>query len=245
MIRIAICDDNEKDRFALYRWLEGYVIKRKERLRKEQSYEIKMFESGNQLLVSEYPADILLLDIVLTENQRDGIQIGAEFRRRSLNAIIIFMTKLPDEIWAAVNQVHAFGYLIKPINDKDANRLLEDALKILGQDAEDDILTFLSEDNAIIELNAEDIYYFEYDNRRIRIVTEKETYVCVKEKIGDLATRMEKYAFVMSHQSFVVNLYKVEKMDSKTLLMKNGDQVCLAQKRASFFRKQLRKAVKK
>ena len=107
-----------------------------------------------------------------------------------------------------------------------------------------DIVTFLSEDNAIIQLPVKEIYYFEYDNRKVKIVTEKKTYICVKEKIGDIAKRMEKYAFAMSHQSFVVNLYKVEKIAAQVLIMKNGEHICLAQKRSAVFRKQLMQIAK-
>ena len=48
----------------------------------------------------------------------------------------------------------------------------------------------------------------------------------------------------MSHQSFVVNLYYVDKITSQTLIMKNGDTVYLAQKRASAVRKKLMQLVK-
>ena len=55
---------------------------------------------------------------------------------------------------------------------------------------------------------------------------------------------MDKYGFAMSHQSFVVNLYYVDKITLQTLLMRNGDEVSLAQKRASSFRKRLMKIAK-
>ena len=48
----------------------------------------------------------------------------------------------------------------------------------------------------------------------------------------------------MSHQSFVINLYHVDQFVKQGLLMKNGDVVYLAQKRASMLRKELKQLVK-
>ena len=55
---------------------------------------------------------------------------------------------------------------------------------------------------------------------------------------------MKPYGFAMSHQSFVVNLYYVDKISNQMLIMKNGDKVYLAQKRASALRKQLMQIAK-
>ena len=103
-----------------------------------------------------------------------------------------------------------------------------------------DTVMFLSETHAILKLQCNDILYFEYINRKIKIVTEQEEYVCINEKINEIAKKMKAYGFAMSHQSFVVNLDKIEKVKSQELIMKNGDKVYLAQKRASTIRKELR-----
>jgi len=100
--------------------------------------------------------------------------------------------------------------------------------------------TFLTENHTVIQLRSRDILYFEYYNRKIRIVTFKGNYICINEKIGEIAIKMKRYGFAMSHQSFVVNLYQVDKITAQSLIMKNGDKVYLAQKRASVIRKELR-----
>lgn len=101
-------------------------------------------------------------------------------------------------------------------------------------------MTFLLENYTLVRLRCRDIIYFEYINRKIRIVTTQNDYICIKEKIGDIAKKMKKYGFAMSHQSFVVNMYQIEKITTKSLVMKNGDSVYLAQKRAAVIRKELR-----
>ncbi len=103
-----------------------------------------------------------------------------------------------------------------------------------------DEVTFLLEDYTLVRLCCRDICYFEYMNRKVRIVTVKGEYVCINERIGDIANRMRQFGFVMSHQSFVVNMYQIDKITPQLLIMKNGDRVYLAQKRASTIRKELR-----
>ena len=69
-------------------------------------------------------------------------------------------------------------------------------------------------------------------------MTKDKVYIC-KDKITDIAEKMEKFGFAMSHQSFVVNLFYVEKMSKTMLQMKNGAQVYLAQKRVATLKRQM------
>lgn len=101
-------------------------------------------------------------------------------------------------------------------------------------------VTFLSKEYTLIRLKCRDILYFEYFSRKVRIVTQDEDYICINEKIGDIARRMKPYGFSMCHQSFVVNLYAIAGIGPQELIMKNGDTVYLAQKRAATIRKELR-----
>lgn len=102
------------------------------------------------------------------------------------------------------------------------------------------MVTFLSEQHTVIRLRCSDIFYFEYQNRKVKIVTKGKEYICINEKIGDIAKRMKQYGFAMCHQSFVVNLHEIDEIHSQELIMSNGDHVYLAQKRASAIRKELR-----
>lgn len=230
MIKIAICDDEQKDRRKLYGFISDFTG-----IASKDVY-IKEFESGEQLLDSGFDPDILFLDIVMKE--KDGIQAGNEIRCNNPNVLIIYITNLKEKISIAINKIHAFGYLEKPISDENVYTLLLDAMNCLRQNARADEVTFLSENNSIIKLPVADIYYFEYLQRKIKIVTKTKNYMC-KDKINEIANKMKPYGFAMSHQSFVVNLYEVEKIVPPNLIMKNGTSVYLAQKRQSAIRKMI------
>ena len=102
------------------------------------------------------------------------------------------------------------------------------------------MVTFMLENYTLIRLRCRDILYFEYINRKVRIVTSDREYICINEKISDIAKLMEPCGFSMCHQSFVVNLYAIAGIGTQELIMKNGDTVYLAQKRAATIRKELR-----
>lgn len=236
MLKIAVCDDEGNDREVICE-----LIRKFGRTYSGES-DIRQFASGEQFLRSRYEPDILFLDIIMHE--KDGIQTGVEVKKRYPDAIIIYITNISEKISTAVNRVHSYGYLVKPVMEEELFHILTDAVRQAADKKREHYVTFLSDNNTIVELSVKDIIYFEYINRKIRIVTKTGNYLCVSEKIGRIAERMEPYGFAMSHQSFVVNLYQVELIDGLMLLMKNGDRIYLAQKRASSVRKQLMRLAK-
>ncbi|MDE7445143.1 MAG: LytTR family DNA-binding domain-containing protein [Lachnospiraceae bacterium] len=232
MIEIAICDDDRKDRQNLNVLIQKYATGAKE------EFCIKHFESGEQLIDSDFIPDILFLDIAM--NEKDGIQVGMEIKNIKNDILIVYTTNLPYNMAAAMNRVHSFGYLIKPIVEEEVFDMLSGAIKQfkLNYAENRDIISFVSSGNKVISLHAMDVYYFEYVNRQVRAAT-KEGFIVCKETISEMAKRMEKYGFAMSHQSFVVNLYHVDNMAEQMLIMKNGARVYLAQKRVAGIKNRL------
>ena len=62
-------------------------------------------------------------------------------------------------------------------------------------------------------INLEDIYYIKADLDEV-IVRIKETDVYVRRKIGDLETLLKNQNFFRVHRSYIVNIDKIESMES-------------------------------
>lgn len=237
MIKIAICDDDKKDRDQFKEFIDRY----------EKECNIKFclqsFASGEELLESPFMPDIIFLDIVM--DKKDGIKVGVEIKKRKPETLIIYTTLLNEKMSVALNHVHSFGYFEKPVDRENFFKILSDAVQMLqNRDQREEKIRFRSDANTILELVAMDIYYFEYKDRKIKIATKDDMYIC-KGKIKDIARQMNQYGFETAHQSFVINLYRVEKIYAHTLVMQGGKELPLAQKRASAFRKRLMEEVRK
>lgn len=232
MIKIAICDAGISDRNRLQGFIHGY----------EKAFStkfcLKLFSSGEELLQSRFLPHILFIDIAV--GKKDGIQIGVEIKQKKAETIIIYTTLLREKISEAINRVHSFGFLEKPIDKDKMFQILSDAVVQVQYNCHDrqEELRFVSDSKTIIHLRPVDIYYFEYMDRRIKIAVKDNTLIC-RGKINEIADRMEEYGFMMPHQSFVVNLLHIEKISAQMLVLSNGEMIPLAQKRASAFRKKV------
>ncbi len=125
MIKIAVCDDDRIDGEIIGRLLDQYALDH------NQEILLRIFESGEKFLASKYIPDILLLDIFMYE--KDGIQIGTEVREKYPDMIVIYTTNLKEKIMVAFNQLHVYGYLVKPINQEELYPILDDAIKVKSQ----------------------------------------------------------------------------------------------------------------
>lgn len=231
MIKIAVCGDEKEDRentCALIRQFGRDC---------SEEYEIKAYESGDQFLVSGFRPDIIFLDIMMEAG--DGIETALEMKKRNFETIIVYIAETSEKMPMALNRIHSYGYLVKPLVKEDLFQILSDAVMWVTQNKRKSYVTFFSGKNKAVRLIAMDIYYFEYCSRKVKIFTADKIYICTSEKISSIADKMEPYGFAMSHQSFVVNLYLVERIDGQMLVMKNGARIYLAQKRASKIRKRL------
>lgn len=99
------------------------------------------------------------------------------------------------------------------------------------------ILDFHTVDGALCLL-VESIYFFEYENRKIRIVTDKEQYY-MADKIGNVAKRMAEFGFSMPHQSFVVNMFHVKNVKNQQIFLDNGMEIPLSQKKQKIWKQEL------
>lgn len=226
MIRIGICDDEKESLEDTKKCLLRY---------KNAEIQIFGFHCGEELLKSEEKFDIIILDIDM--EGLNGIETAKKIRDKDINVKIIYLTNYKDYTIDAF-EVHAFSYLIKPINEENFHRQLDEALTYMIPKQEP-ILEFMTLDG-MIRLPSSDIYYFEYINRKIYMYTFQGEFILSK-KISQLAEEMKQYHFEMPHKSFSVNLYYVKSIKGYEIQMMDGSMVPLSQKKSAEFRKCLNK----
>lgn len=224
MIRIAVCDDESR---VLNRTKEMLLEYQKEEL------QIELFLSGEELLASKEHYDIILLDIDM--GGMNGIETARQIRNRDKTVTLIYVTNYVDYTIFAF-AVHAFAYLLKPLQKEALFAQLEEALSYRNIEPEEE-LEFMTREG-IIRLAPKNILYFEYQDRRVLLFAEEKVWH-LKDRITDIAGKMEPYGFVMPHKSFVLNLYSVQSIKGYDILLTNGKMVPLSQKKSVEFRKSL------
>ena len=165
-----------------------------------------------------------------------GIDTARMLRRRDKKVKIVYVTAYEDFRDYAFS-VHAFGYLVKPVKRESVHEMIREVLDYTEEETDGPRLKFQTEEG-IIELKIQEIIYFEYLQRKIRIVSEKGTFH-MKGSIGVLGERLAAMGFAVPHKSFVVNLGQVKHLKGYEIWMTDGSTVPLSQKKSANFRQQL------
>ena len=224
MYKIAVCDDEE----AVSEQVKNLIAEW------NPAVDVVCFSSGEALLENYQSYEAVFLDIDMAG--MNGIETGKAIRRLDKDTKIVYLTAYRDYVSGAFG-VHAFQYLLKPVNKKAIWNVLEEIFRYMRSAEKKIILDFHTVDGALC-LPVESIYFFEYENRKIRIVTDKEQYY-MADKIGNVAKRMAEFGFSMPHQSFVVNMFHVKNVKNQQIFLDNGMEIPLSQKKQKTWKQEL------
>jgi DNA-binding LytR/AlgR family response regulator len=200
---------------------------------KELSFEIYKFKSGEELL-KNYPnkLDILFLDIqmkVLT-----GMDTARKLREFDKNVEIIFTTSVSDYVYEGY-EVRAYRYLLKPLRYEVIEKhLIECISNIL--DKEKNYLVINNKNN-LTKIMLEDVLYIETQGREL-LIHKKDNLYMVKMSMRKIEKLLEGKKFFRCHNSFIVNLDKVECID-KNIVYINKVQIPVSKHRIQSLKKEL------
>ncbi|WP_077610979.1 LytR/AlgR family response regulator transcription factor [Clostridium sp. Marseille-P2415] len=243
MLNIAICDNNKKDSARIETIVKNYMNT------KFIPFRIYIFKSGEELLEFHDKLDLIFLDIAM--EGINGIQTGKRLREINRNSKIVYTTNYKQYCIQAVNNVHAFAYLDKPVTKSKAEQQLDEVIRYIKEENEKiEIVKFETIEitkegkieNKIKSFEVKDIYYFEYFNRKIKIKLENEEYFFV-DKMKYLAAKMKEHNFETCHQCFLVNLMHVKKIKGYEVFLDNNEKLPVSQKKSADFRKKLNKFI--
>ena len=229
-ISVAICEPNEELRDELARM----IAKEKPEAR------LGAFSSGDELLRSEEDFAIYFLDV----QGADGLEVARELRARERGvavSVIVFVTGYRDYMEEAFD-VHAFQYLVKPVDGKKFAEVLcaawaeaEAARRREGRHI------LLKLDGVMRKVALRDILYLESRNKKVAIHTTegaheiRRSMETMEAALGD--------GFYRCHRCYLVNLAQIADYGSRAIRLENGEQLLLAEKKyADFVKTYLRYA---
>lgn len=232
-MKIAICDDD---------WHMQQTL----RLFIDQTYQdldmlVDGFTSGEALLAAvqkqSQPYQLILLDIEM--RGIDGIETAKRLRKLLPDCYIIFITS-HDEFALTGYEVAAFRYLVKPVQPEK----LREAISAVRAELADQFTLHVADgaDEALVR--AKDIFYVEAQDKRVRLVTARETY-SDRRGIDEVAALLAQEDFYRVHRSYLINLRYVARLDGASVQLVNGDTVPISRLRKKAFKNAFQAYVKR
>ena len=219
-ISVLVCDDDEE----FVRYMVGLL-----QAQPESNY-IKITacskpEKLTDKLLSSF--QIIFLDVDMGDY--NGLEIARRIRKLKLDTILIFVTNYmeysPDGY-----EVNAFRYLLKAnIKEKLANYLKE-AIHELHSHTDRLLFTIGGEECFI---KHDDILYLESRQRQIYIhlVKDKNADKYFYSVMDEQENNLNSVGFLRVHKSYLVNMQYIEKLNYNKLLLTNGEELPVGQRR--------------
>lgn len=229
MIKIAICDDEQKYIDVLSKEVDKYMAQSKEK------YLYETFLSGSVLLENDFSKfDIIFLDIKM--DIVNGITVAEEIKRKNETPIIFFVSAQLEYACTGY-RVGAERYLLKSAIDTDFSECMDYAMTKIK--ANKDVLEIkFNSEIAYIPLHS--IIFIESKSRKLIINTNKPNapkYECY-DTIQSVNDRIHKKEFIRCHQSFLVNSEYIMNIRGFEFVLKNQETVPISKNKLQEVKKQ-------
>ncbi|GAB2621685.1 LytR/AlgR family response regulator transcription factor [Belliella aquatica] len=177
-------------------------------------------------LIEECNPDLALLDIQI-KGGKDGIELAAEINENYHLPFIIVSSYSDRQTLNRAKEVHPFGYLVKPYNEKDILAAIEMAManyaKEQAKKSEDKSEEFVLKDSLFIRTNGmlvklklADIIYFEADANYTHVFTKDKKFV-IRSILKELEAKLDPNRFVRVHKSYLINLEEIEGIQAEAV----------------------------
>lgn len=225
MLEIAICDDDKTELEVIKAMINDHCKKI------HLQVIISLFESGYNLLKSPKKFHAIFLDIQM--EPLDGIQTAIEIRKKDKHTKIVYVTNFSNYKTDAFT-VRAFGYIVKPVTYKQIGDQIDDVIAYSYQESQRITYTF-NTNTGIKTIDTKDIYYFESYNHKTKVQCKNIHYI-ISDSIINIFDKFKPYGFAMPHKSFVINFLHVSSIKGYDIILTNGIQIPISQKRAIEFK---------
>ncbi len=215
------------------------------------SYFPEIYLSGTAASVEEgvnkiktLKPNLVFLDIEL----KDGSGFHILQRIKERNFKVIFITAFDNFAIRAI-KFSALDYILKPINEYEFKTAVDRALEIIeGREVEEQINNFLSHyekktqskkivlktSDSLHLIDIANIIYARSDNNYTTFCVEDGDEIMVSRSIKEYEELLSDYRFFRPHQSYLVNLnqvLRIDKTDGGFIVLKNGMEIPISVRR--------------
>ncbi len=228
--KVAICDDDPSD----LAWMRRLLEENPDKLDKVQYYE---YDSGEALMREAYKEhDLVILDVRM--KGMDGNETAQKLRERNEKAVLVFFSGMcapkPESV-----ACQPFRYLLK---DDGERKLAKEITAILGELRRKFQSTQLLVrwGKMLDRVQLSDILYIE--KRRygstIHLCKGRGREECVlttSERLDELYGRLVRLGFEYAHNSYIVNLMKVDRVKRSQIRLEGGVELSVSRPMSPHF----------
>ena len=222
MLRIAIVDDEQKERQLLQDYVQRYL----QGCGRDAHF--LLYKDGSEL-VKEAPKDLDILFLDIQMEEVDGISAARVIRQYDEEVLIIFITNMVQYAIEGYS-VNAMDFVLKPVDEAAVARELDKAMKRLQKKTTP--LISLKGNDGMFVVDTKDITYIETYERRLLVHTVKENIPC-NDTLQSLEERLPGF-FFRCHSAYLVNLRQVERIAGSDLIVM-GHRIPLSKHRKKEF----------
>lgn len=206
-MKIAVCDDNERDTARLAGLLKEY---------NSSCCEVSFtcFCNALDLLDSlqKNDFDVVFLDVLMPVI--NGIDAAKEIRKTNSRIMIVLLTSSPEFAIAGYS-VKACSYLLKPCGKTQLFELLDNMLQTLKQPDEFIIVKARA---GIIKIFYSQIVFLEVSGKTVAFHLADKTVCSAAASLGKFeALLLSRKEFCRIHRSYIVNLNFIKELSARSL----------------------------
>ncbi len=188
----------------------------------ESGFEV--FEAKNTSialdLLKKESIDLAILDINLGEGERDGISLGQQIHDQFQIPFIYLTAYDNTKIISEAIHTAPYSYLTKPFKNSDLIAAVEIALIKSSNSKKPEANILVKDGEYKVELPTHEINYIESDGNYLLSHTDRQIYKS-RSTISQALESLPEESFVQVHRAFIVNKDKIEKYNTKALVIRN------------------------
>lgn len=216
-MKIAICEDNTIQQNILTTALDSY------RTPAGEYVQYDVYHNGLDLLASinTHLYDVLLLDILMPGFT--GIETAREIRESNEKIPIIFLTT-SQEFAIESYRVHAFDYLMKPVDQNALFEALDRAYAMTESTLAKSIM--IQTTKAVYVLALSQIEFLEVNNHTLSFHLIDGTVKSLSGRLSDYEDTLLRHSeFLKIHRSYIINMDFMKSLNQKSFITLTGNEV--------------------
>lgn len=214
-MQILVCDDEAKAADELACMIQDIF--------KAKSIEVTIEKSTNpsKIIKSNKIYDMAFLDIEM--GSKSGIEVAEAILRENSKCFVFFITNYSIYLDDAFD-VKAFRYINKPVDRNRIKNSINKALLQIEERSNNIVLT--TKMKRKVKISVASIMYIENSNRHTYVVTKEDAFIA-DEPFAEVKALLEKESnsFILTHQSFFVNIKYVSYYDNTIVKLTYKDRV--------------------